>query len=90
LKVRFLGVPLEHLDQLIDQEEIVMINVQTFKMEEFGHTDGSTSVEKVLTGGWGVQIKSSKDIFQFVDDKDDEFDAKEKKEYSDKVRDRFR
>ena len=92
MKIRFLGTPLEHIDQLCDEEQIVKITVSTFKREMLTHyEDGKTSIEEIQTGGWGVQIKSSKDLIQFIeDDKDDEYDAKGKKEYSDKVKERFR
>jgi hypothetical protein len=42
-----------------------MITVSCFKSEEFGHSDGSTTVEVVLTYQSGHQIKSRKDVFQF-------------------------
>jgi hypothetical protein len=52
-----------------------MISVECFKMEELSHADGSTTMDRVKTAGWGMQIKSSKDIIQFVEDdtRDDEY-----------------
>ena len=32
--------------------------------------NSSTTIEEVRTGGWGMQIKSSKYILQFLDDDD--------------------
>ncbi|HZE77336.1 MAG TPA: hypothetical protein VE089_02185 [Nitrososphaeraceae archaeon] len=37
--VKFLGTPIEQFDQLCNEEEIVMIEISCFKMEEFGHRD---------------------------------------------------
>jgi hypothetical protein len=91
MKIRFLGVPLEHIDQLCNEEEIVKVTVSTFKREVFAHPGGEgDTLEEVQTGGWGCSIRSSKDLVQFVEDNEDEYDAKKKDEYSDKVREKFR
>jgi hypothetical protein len=94
MKIRFLGTPLEHIDQLCNEEEIVKITVSTYKREVFAHPGGEgDTLEEVQTGGWGCTIKSSKDLIQFVadDTKEDEYgDTKEKNEYSIKIRERFR
>jgi hypothetical protein len=90
MKIRFLGTPIEQIDQLIAEEEIVMVSIQTFKMEELGHIDGSTTMERVQTGGWGIQIRSSKDLIQFVDDKEDEYNAKSRNVYNDETLEKFR
>ncbi len=70
--IRFLGTPIEQFDRLCIEEEIVKITISCFKREEIGHPDGSTTMEEVRTGDWGMQIKSSKDILQFVDDDDND------------------
>jgi hypothetical protein len=44
-------------------------------------------MERVKTAGFGQQIKSSKDIIQFVDDDDSE---QKKNQYSDSVKEKFR
>jgi hypothetical protein len=48
--IKFLGTLIEQFDQLCNEEEIVMIEISCFKMEEFGHRDGSTTMERVKTG----------------------------------------
>src|SRR5262245_4277982 len=57
VKVRFLGVPLEQIDKLIEEEEIVKVSISTYKREVMGHYDGNnnarTTIEEVHTGGWG-------------------------------------
>jgi aminopeptidase-like protein len=94
VKIRFPGVPLEHIDQLCSEEEIVKVSISTFKREIMGHYDGSnngkTTIEEVQTGGWGCSIRSSKDLIQFVEDDKDEYNAKPKNEYSDKIKEKFR
>jgi hypothetical protein len=94
MKIRFLGVPLEQIDQLCKEEEIVKVSISTYKREIFSHTGGEgDTLEEVQTGGWGIQIRSSKDLIQFVGDetKEDEYgEPKEKAEYSDKIREKFR
>lgn len=94
MKIRFLGVPLEHIEQLCNEEEIVKVSISTFKREVFAHPGGEgDTLEEVQTGGWGCEIRSSKDLIQFVEDdtRDDEYgDAKAKNEYSDKIREKFR
>ena len=97
MKIRFLGVPLEQIDQLIselDDGEYVKVSISTFKREIIGHVGGEgDTLEEVQTGGWGCTIRSSKDMIQFVSDdtRDDEKgEPKEKIEYSDNIREKFR
>jgi hypothetical protein len=49
-----------------------MIHVSTYKKEEVGYHQPEGGIkfveEKVQTGGWGVQIKSSKDLFTLDDE----------------------
>jgi hypothetical protein len=91
MKIRFLGVPIEQIDQLCNEEEIVKVSISTFKREVFGHPgQESTTLEEVQTGEWGSTIRSSKDLIQVVDDDKDEYDAKKKNEFSDKVKEKFR
>lgn len=91
VKIRFLGVPLEHIDQLCSEEEIVKVSISTYKREVFGHAGGEgETLEEVQTRGWGCEIRSSKDLVQLVDDDKDEYDAKKKNEYSDKIKEKFR
>lgn len=90
----FLGVSLEQIDQLIAEEDIVKVSISTFKREVFAHPGGEgDTLEEVQTGGWGCEIRSSKDLIQFVADNtknDDYGDEKEKAEYSDNVREKYR
>jgi hypothetical protein len=94
MKILFLGVPLEQIDQLCKEEEIVKVSISTYKREITGHVGGEgDTLEEVQTGGWGIQIRSSKDMIQFVSDdaRDDEYgEPKEKIEYSDNVKEKFR
>jgi hypothetical protein len=94
MKIRFLGVPLEQIDQMISEledGEYVKVSLSKFKREVFSHPGGEgDTLEEVQTGGWGCSISSSKDLIQFVDDKDDEYDAKKKDEYSDSVKEKYR
>jgi hypothetical protein len=88
--IKFLGTPIKQFDQLCDEEEKVMIEIKCYKKEEIGYPspEGVRFVEEyVQTAGWGVQIRSSKDIFQ-VDDGDGEYPGK--KDLTDAWREKLR
>jgi hypothetical protein len=76
--IRFLGTPIEQFDQLCKEAEKVMITVSCYKSEETGYpntdVDGNATVEieDAQTGGWGRQIRSKRDIFEFDYDSLDE------------------
>jgi hypothetical protein len=59
--IKFLGTPIEQFDQLCREEEVVKVSVSCYHTEK--NADGTE--ELVLSGAWGCQIKSSKDIIQF-------------------------
>lgn len=88
--IKFLGTPIKQFDQLCNEEEKVMIEIKCFKSEEIGYPlegGGFKYVtEDVQTGGWGVQIKSWKDIFQI----DDEDDYPDKNDIRDSLREKLR
>lgn len=84
--IKFLGTPIKQFDQLCNEEEKVMIKIECFTSMELGNSDGSVTREDVKTGGWGIQIKSWRDIFQI----DDEDDYPDKNAFSDKVRESLR
>jgi hypothetical protein len=94
MKIRFLGSPIEHIDQLIselEEGEYVKVSVSTHKREVFSHPGGEgDTLEEVQTGGWSCTIRSSKDLIEFVEDDKDEYDAKTKNEYSDSVKEKYR
>jgi hypothetical protein len=94
MKIRFLGSPIEDIDRLISElenGEYVKISVSTHKREVFSHPGGEgDTLEEVQTGGWSCTIRSSKDLIQFVDDKDDEYDVKKKDEFSNSVKEKYR
>jgi hypothetical protein len=89
--IKFLGTPIKQFDQLCNEEEIVMIEIKCFKKEEIGYPNPEGGIvfrtEKVQTGGWGVQIRSSKDIVQ-IDDGDDQYPGKN--DMSDELREKLR
>jgi hypothetical protein len=62
MAIRFLhGTPLNQIDRLCQEEEKVMIEISSYRLEYY--PDGT--IEWVKTGGWGSQIHSSKDLFQY-------------------------
>ena len=85
--IKFLGTPIRQFDRLCSEEEKVIIEIKCFKTEEIVNLEkGTVTTEDIQTGGWGVQIKSWRDIFQV----DDEDDYPDKSELSDKVRETLR
>ena len=62
MAIRFLhGTPIEQIDRLCNEEEKVIIEISCYREEHY--PDGTS--EWVKTGGWGSQIRSSKDLFQY-------------------------
>jgi hypothetical protein len=81
LGVKFLGTPIEQFDELCREEEKVKITITCTKEEAlYNHNSGidgrgtTVEMEDTITVQWGQQIKSSKDIFEFVDDEDSIYD----------------
>ena len=84
--IKFLHTSIKQFDRLCNEEEKVVISINCYKTEETVHPDGSITLDDVLTSGWGVQIKTWKDIFQI----DDEDDYPDKNALSDKVKESLR
>lgn len=61
MTIRFLGTPIEQIDQLCKEEPMVKVFINTYAVEY--HPDGTAEV--VQTGQFGSTIKSSKDLIQF-------------------------
>ena len=63
-----------------------MVSIETFRMEQVWHpADGNVTEERVQTGGWGVTIKSSKDLVQIDDEP-----VQTRNAFSDKTREKMR
>ena len=62
--IRFLGLPLEQIDELCKHKE-VEITISCLQKESFKHTDGTTSIDKVLTSKVTTRIRNSQDLIQF-------------------------
>jgi hypothetical protein len=84
--IKFLGTPIRQFDRLCSEEEKVIIEIKCFKTEHVIDKDGRFVTEDIQTGGWGVQIKSWKDIFQV----DDEDDYPDKKDIRDELREKLK
>jgi hypothetical protein len=68
MTIKFLHMPLEWIDQLCKEKEIVMVSVECYERVQVTHdNDGSIVTEEWPTSSFGVSIRSSKDLFQFDD-----------------------
>lgn len=61
MTIRFLGNPLDQIDQLCREEEKVKVTISCHHTEVYN--DGTS--EEVLTSASTREIRSSKDLFQF-------------------------
>jgi hypothetical protein len=61
MTIKFFHTPIEQIDRLCKEEQIVRIMISTYQVEAL--KDGT--IVEIETGGFGGTIKSSKDLIQF-------------------------
>ena len=62
MTIKFLHTPIEQIDQLCKEEQIVKVTISTYQTELY-KKDGTLALVK--TAAFGQTIKSSKDLIQF-------------------------